>query len=98
MNTTRIGHGYALVKHPVLWNSVKKRDIAIEISPISNQVLSLLSDLRNHPAAFYISENIPIVITNDDPGFWSAKGCSYDFYFVLMSFGSNRAGLGYLKQ
>lgn len=38
MNTSRIGHAYSLMKHPVLWNAVKSRDIAIEIAPISNQV------------------------------------------------------------
>lgn len=62
MNTKRIGHAYSLYKHPVLWAAFKEKDIAIEISPISNQVLHLVSDLRNHPATFYISENIPIVV------------------------------------
>lgn len=63
MNTKRIGHGYSLYKHPVLWAAFKEKDIAIEISPISNQVLHLVQDLRNHPAAFYISENVPIVVS-----------------------------------
>lgn len=63
MNTKRIGHGYSLYKHPVLWAAFKEKDIAIEISPISNQVLHLVQDLRNHPATFYISENIPIVVS-----------------------------------
>ncbi|XP_055849822.1 adenosine deaminase 2 [Episyrphus balteatus] len=98
LNSTRIGHGYALVKHPVLWNAVKKRDIALEVSPISNQVLNLVWDLRNHPGAFFISENMPIVITSDDPGFWNTKGLSYDFYYAIMSFAPNHAGLKTLKQ
>jgi adenosine deaminase CECR1 len=38
LNTTRIGHGYSIMKHPYIWNAVKTRDIAIEINPISNQV------------------------------------------------------------
>lgn len=63
MNTKRIGHGYSLYKHPILWAAFKEKDIAIEISPISNQVLHLVQDLRNHPASFYISENIPIVVS-----------------------------------
>lgn len=63
MNTKRIGHGYSLYKHPILWAAFKEKDIAIEISPISNQVLHLVQDLRNHPAAFYISENVPIVVS-----------------------------------
>jgi adenosine deaminase-related growth factor len=63
MNTKRIGHGYSLYKHPVLWEAFKEKDIAIEISPISNQVLHLVQDLRNHPAGFFISENVPIVVS-----------------------------------
>jgi adenosine deaminase-related growth factor len=64
MNTKRIGHGYSLYKHPILWEEFKKKDIAVEVSPISNQVLGLVHDLRNHPAAFYISENVPIVVSH----------------------------------
>lgn len=62
MNTKRVGHGYSLYKHPVLWAAIKEKDIAIEINPLSNQVLHLVQDLRNHPASFYISENVPIVV------------------------------------
>uniref|UniRef100_D3TQW4 Adenosine deaminase n=1 Tax=Glossina morsitans morsitans TaxID=37546 RepID=D3TQW4_GLOMM len=98
LNTTRIGHGYALMKHPTLWNAVKERNIAVEVCPISNQVLHLVWDLRNHPGAFYLSQNIPVVICNDDPGFWGAKGLSYDYYYAIMSLASNQSGLRMLKQ
>lgn len=64
MNTKRVGHGFSLFRHPVLWAAFKEKDIAIEINPISNQVLHLVQDLRNHPASFYISENIPIVVSS----------------------------------
>lgn len=42
MNTKRIGHAYSLYKHPVLWAAFKEKDIAIEVCPISNQVLHLV--------------------------------------------------------
>lgn len=38
LNTSRIGHGYALTKHPQVMKVVKERGIAIEVNPISNQV------------------------------------------------------------
>lgn len=97
-NSTRIGHGYALMKHPVLWKKVKEKRIALEICPLSNQVLKLVHDMRNHPATFYVSENIPIVISNDDPGFWNAKGLSYDFYYAFMAFFPAYSGLEALKK
>jgi len=34
----RIGHGYSIVKHPLLKNLAIERDIPIEVCPISNQV------------------------------------------------------------
>lgn len=97
LNTTRIGHAFALVKHPILMNAVKTRQIAVELSPISNQVLHLVWDMRNHPGAQYMSLDIPIVICSDDPGFWNAKGLSYDFYYAIMSLAPNNAGLRVLK-
>ncbi|XP_063709577.1 adenosine deaminase 2-like [Culicoides brevitarsis] len=98
MNVTRIGHGYALLKHPTLLDIVMKRNIAIEVSVISNQVLNLVNDLRNHPAAIYLALNLPVVITNDDPTFWGARGLSYDFYLAFMAFSPANAGLKFLKQ
>ncbi|XP_055908332.1 adenosine deaminase 2 isoform X2 [Eupeodes corollae] len=98
LNTRRIGHGFALSKHPQLWDTVKNRGIAIEVNPISNQVLGLVWDLRNHPASFFIAEDIPIIISADDPGIWNAKGLSYDFYYAFMSFAPVDADLRILKQ
>lgn len=98
LNTTRIGNGFALAKHPVILNTVIKRDIAVEVCPISNQMFRLISDLRNHPGSVFISQNVPIVIGNDYPGFWNAKGLSYDFYYAIMSLAPNNAGLKTLKQ
>lgn len=86
------------MKHPVLWNAVKSRDIAVEVSPLSNQILHLVWDLRNHPGALLLSQNIPMVICNDDPGFWDATGLSYDYYYAIMSLAPTNAGLKTLKQ
>ena len=38
LNTSRIGHGYAIMKHPHIRKLLRERDIAIEVNPISNQV------------------------------------------------------------
>ena len=46
-----------------------EKNIAIELCPISNQVLKLVDDLRNHPIVELIQDgNFPIVIAPDDPG------------------------------
>ncbi|XP_033208738.1 adenosine deaminase 2-like [Belonocnema kinseyi] len=98
LNAKRIGHGYALPKHPKLMEILKERDIAIELNPISNQVLNLVSDLRNHPASILFAENYPIVVSSDDPGLWGAKGLSYDFYEAFMGIMSRNSDLRALKK
>ncbi|XP_052895793.1 adenosine deaminase 2-like [Anopheles moucheti] len=97
LDTKRIGHGYALMKHPILWHAVRRKQLVLEVCPISNQVLGLVRDLRNHPASFYVAQNIPIVITSDDPGFWDAVGVTFDYYYAFLAI-APQAGLGFLKQ
>ncbi|XP_022605651.1 adenosine deaminase 2-A-like isoform X1 [Seriola dumerili] len=97
-NTSRIGHGFALLRHPVAKDLYRRRDVAAEVCPISNQVLMLVNDLRNHPAAALMSENHPMVISSDDPAMFGTSGLSYDFYEVFVGFGGLRSNVGSLKE
>lgn len=97
LGTSRIGHGYALAHHAALRSEVKRRGIGVEVCPLSNQVLMLVDDLRNHPMQTFISEGLPVTISPDDPAHWGANGVSYDWAAAYVSFDS-RAGLATLKQ
>ena len=93
-----MGHGYTICKHPEAKKMAKEKNIPIEINPISNQVLGLVKDLRNHPAVTLIQEGFPIVISSDAPGLWDAKGLSYDYYSVFMAMAGKNMNLKLLKK
>lgn len=98
LGTKRIGHGYALVKHPEIKEMVKEKDICIEVSPISNKMLHYIKELRNHPLAYFIADDVPIVISSDDPSFFNTTPLSHDFYMTFVGISSAHSDLRLLKQ
>lgn len=98
LNTKRIGHGFGITKYPALLDLVKQRDICIEVNPISNQILMLVEDYRNHPATHLLADNYPVVITSDNPSFWEATPLSHDLYFAFIGIASAHQDLRTLKR
>lgn len=98
LGTRRIGHGYGLAKHPKLIELIKERNVTIEINPVSNQVLKLVDDFRNHPASILMAQNVQIVISSDDPSFWEVSKLSHDFYMAFLGIASRHSDLRTLKK
>jgi adenosine deaminase CECR1 len=86
LGASRIGHGVALYKYPRLMEIVKERGIAVEVCPLSNQMLGYVPDLRNHPAVLYINAGLPVVLSSDDPAIMR-HSLSHDFYVAFMAWG-----------
>ena len=81
----RIGHALNLIYFPKLMEKVKQNQNLIEVSPISNQILGYVSDLRNHPARVLLANNVNISINSDDPGVFGYDGLSYDFWMAYLN-------------
>ena len=92
LGASRIGHGVALFKHPLLMEMVKSRGIAIEVCPTSNQILGFVADLRNHPAVNYINSGLAVVLSPDDAAIMR-NSISHDFYVAFMAWGLDLRGL-----
>ncbi|CAK9077171.1 Adenosine deaminase 2 (Cat eye syndrome critical region protein 1) [Durusdinium trenchii] len=72
---------------------VREDGVAIEVCPISNQVLRYLSDLRIHPGLQMLKMGLPVTISSDDPGIWGARGLSHDFWEVAVAWQLNTRAL-----
>lgn len=85
LGTKRIGHGINLFRFPSLEKIVKEEGICLEVSPLSNQILGYIQNLRMHPASGYINKGIPIAISSDDPQIFNYTGLTYDFFSAYMA-------------
>ncbi len=63
----------------------KTRGLALEICPISNQMLRYTPDLRLHPANALLHKGIQCVIANDDPQIFGNAGLTYDFISAFLA-------------
>lgn len=96
LGTKRIGHGFSIVKHPKLMQMCRENGIALEVCPISNEILRLTSSMPMHPLPAMINQGVPVTLNSDDPAVFGAMGLSYDFFQVFVS--SETTGLTTLKQ
>ncbi|KAN0077187.1 hypothetical protein V8E55_011042 [Tylopilus felleus] len=85
LGTKRIGHGFSLVKHPRLMTMCREQKIAVEVCPISNEILRLTSSMATHPLPALMSQGVPVVLASDDPAMFNNMGLSFDFYQVLVT-------------
>lgn len=66
LGACRIGHGYALLKHPLLIEKFKQNDICIEICPTSNELLHLCSNIKEHPYPELLAAGLHCTINSDN--------------------------------
>lgn len=67
LNAKRIGHGYALLKHPLLLKKYKEQKICLELCPISNELLHLCGNAREHPYPQLLAAGLHCTLNADNP-------------------------------
>lgn len=58
----------------------------------------MVDDQRNHPATVFFAQNIPLVVSSDDPSFWEATPLSHDFYAAFLGITTSSSDLRTLKK
>jgi len=66
LNSKRIGHGFALARHPYIVEHMKKRGVCIEICPISNEVLGLSPRIGGHAVYSLLASNVHCTVASDN--------------------------------
>lgn len=67
LHAKRIGHGFALMKHPVLVQAFKDQNICIELCPTSNELLHLCRNIKEHPFPEILAHGIECTVNSDNP-------------------------------
>lgn len=70
LKSKRIGHGYALARHPLLMEIFKEKNIAVESCPISNEILGLTPVMAGHNLPILLANNVPCTINSDNATFY----------------------------
>ncbi|KMM88060.1 adenosine deaminase family protein [Pseudomonas lundensis] len=69
----RIGHGTAAFKSTKIMELMHKRDICIEVCPISNRLTGAVKSSESHPVREFIKFGVPFVICSDNPAIHGAS-------------------------
>ncbi|KAF1943731.1 Metallo-dependent hydrolase [Clathrospora elynae] len=87
LKSKRIGHGFALMKHPHLIEKFKKTatspGICIELCPISNELLHLCRNIKEHPFPELLAAGIPCTVNSDNPSLFS-NSMGHEFYQIMV--------------
>lgn len=67
LDSRRIGHGFALARHPYVMEQMKKRGVCVELCPISNEILGLTPRVNGHSMYNLLANNVHCTVSSDNP-------------------------------
>ncbi|KAB5542899.1 hypothetical protein GE09DRAFT_230722 [Coniochaeta sp. 2T2.1] len=86
LGAKRIGHGFALPRHPYIMEEMKKDNICLELCPISNEILGLTPRVSGHAMYSLLANNVHCSVNTDNGTlfqFVHRSTLSHDFYQVF---------------
>lgn len=83
LGSKRIGHGFALAKHPYIMQEMKSRGVCLELCPISNEILGLTPRVGGHAMYQLLANNIHCTVSSDNGALFRSS-LSHDFYQVMI--------------
>jgi adenosine deaminase CECR1 len=66
LGAKRIGHGFALPRHPYIMEQMKKRNMCLELCPISNEILGLTPRVDGHAMYSLLANNVHCTVSTDN--------------------------------
>ncbi|EAA21498.1 adenosine deaminase [Plasmodium yoelii yoelii] len=87
LNVERIGHGIRVSESDELIELVKKKDILLEVCPISNLLLNNVKSMDTHPIRKLYDAGVKVSVNSDDPGmFLSNINDNYEKLYIHLNF------------
>ncbi|KAL7953864.1 hypothetical protein V8C34DRAFT_295928 [Trichoderma compactum] len=83
LGSKRIGHGFALAKHPYVMQQMKAKGICLELCPISNEILGLTPRVGGHSMYQLLANNVHCTVSSDNGALFRSS-LSHDFYQVMV--------------
>ncbi|TWU74998.1 hypothetical protein ED733_005931 [Metarhizium rileyi] len=66
LGAKRIGHGFALPKHPYIMQLMKEAGVCVEVCPISNEILGLTPRAASHAMYALLANNVHCTVNSDN--------------------------------
>ncbi|KDN33623.1 hypothetical protein RSAG8_13287, partial [Rhizoctonia solani AG-8 WAC10335] len=76
---------FSLAKHPLLMQMCKERGVALEVCPISNEILRMTSSMPMHPLPILLNHGVSVALCSDNPSVFGNMGLSFDFFQVIVA-------------
>ncbi|GJN73695.1 hypothetical protein PLICBS_007778 [Purpureocillium lilacinum] len=83
LGARRIGHGFALARHPHVLQRMRAAGVCLELCPISNEVLGLTGRVAGHAMYQLLAANVHCTVSSDN-GTIFRSSLSHDFYQVMV--------------